>query len=79
VAEKQEKRETDSPGRQVTSDYDSADANNSDSSDNLPQGEEGPIVEADRPDGVSEDDAVTQSESKEDETEVRKDSLKMLL
>ncbi|CAH1250436.1 PDE3A [Branchiostoma lanceolatum] len=68
MAEKQEKRETDSPGRQVTSDYDSADANNSDSSDNQLQGEEGPIVEADHPDGAEDDDA-TQKESKEDETE----------
>ncbi|XP_078662780.1 cGMP-inhibited 3',5'-cyclic phosphodiesterase 3A-like isoform X2 [Branchiostoma floridae x Branchiostoma belcheri] len=68
AAEKQEKRETDSPGRQVTSDYDSADANNSDSSDNLPQGEECPAVEPEQPDGV-EDETVTQKETKEDDTE----------
>ncbi|XP_019633002.1 PREDICTED: cGMP-inhibited 3',5'-cyclic phosphodiesterase A-like isoform X3 [Branchiostoma belcheri] len=68
AAEKQEKRETDSPGRQVTSDYDSADANNSDSSDNLPQGEECPAVEPDQPDGT-EDETVTQNETKEDDTE----------
>ncbi|KAI8487078.1 cGMP-inhibited 3',5'-cyclic phosphodiesterase B [Branchiostoma belcheri] len=68
AAEKQEKRETDSPGRQVTSDYDSADANNSDSSDNLPQGEECPTVEPDQPDGT-EDETVTQKETKEDDTE----------